>query len=244
MWHFQRIDLFPLVSGKRFVSFVGAGGKTSLAEHLAANALGRGLKAVITTTTKIYAKEPFVLLERDGFEGLAGTPFVRVGWSLDGGKLTGIDSEAIRRMGEIFDVVLIEADGAKGKPLKYPALHEPVIPDVPQTVVVVAGLDALFEKAGDVVFRPELLAEYEGVHGDEVVTPSLFARFFSGDILLKGVGSRPCVTVLNKYDAVSDKRLVRSVARDVLGGTARPVVIASARHGVFYLVKDETFETV
>ena len=44
--------------------------------------------------------------------------------------------------------VLIEADGAKRRPLKVPAEHEPVIPEMTTHVLSVYGLDSIGKKIG------------------------------------------------------------------------------------------------
>jgi len=43
-------------------------------------------------------------------------------------KLRGIEPEWVRSLRPLADVVIIEADGARGLPLKAPATHEPVVP--------------------------------------------------------------------------------------------------------------------
>jgi probable selenium-dependent hydroxylase accessory protein YqeC len=174
MWHFQRIDpvqpIFPL----KFVAFVGAGGKTSLIEYLAANLIRMGKTVAITTTTKIFAREPYQLLNNEDTILRRDIPMIRFGKTLEDGKLTAVDSEDIQRLGTLYDTVLIEADGAKGKPLKFPAPYEPVIPSVVEKVYVVGGLDALFQEVRDVVFRWESFHIAAGVAGETVITPDVF----------------------------------------------------------------------
>jgi len=116
MWSFRTIDPLPLFNGNKYVSLVGGGGKTSLSEYLAAAAIKAKRRAAITTTTKIWAREPYVLFGRKPMDG----PFARVGKALDGGKLTGLSTGEIEETGKGFDLVLIEADGSKGLPIKYP----------------------------------------------------------------------------------------------------------------------------
>ena len=43
----------------------------------------------------------------------------------------------------VAGVVIAEADGARLRPLKAPAEHEPVIPPAADAVVAVAGLDSV-----------------------------------------------------------------------------------------------------
>src|SRR5512137_2799139 len=59
MWYFRKTNPFQSLIAGKFVTLVGAGGKTSLAEYLAREAVTRGERVVLTTTTKIWAKEPY-----------------------------------------------------------------------------------------------------------------------------------------------------------------------------------------
>ena len=61
MWHIQKIDPADLIVDTQYIAFVGAGGKTSLIEYLAGETAKRNKKTIITTTTKIYAREPYMV---------------------------------------------------------------------------------------------------------------------------------------------------------------------------------------
>lgn len=239
MLRIQRIDPLIDISGKRYVTFVGAGGKTSLIEYLAAGAVQRGKRVAITTTTKIYAKEPYVLTAKRGLPERPDMPsYLRIGGSLEGRKLTGVTFDEIDRMGELFDLVLIEADGSKRLPLKYPAEYEPVIPPCSEMVFVIAGLDGLFCTVREKVFRWELLCDRMGMKADEIIGPDIFLRFFSRDILLKGVNEIQCTIVLNKLDAPAVKGNALMLARALQNILPGGKVIASAiPYGIFYAVQ-------
>ncbi|HUJ88920.1 MAG TPA: selenium cofactor biosynthesis protein YqeC [Syntrophorhabdales bacterium] len=241
MWLFRRIDperiRFELTVQTHYVSFVGAGGKTTLIEYIAAEAIRRGKRVAITTTTKIWAKEPYVL-RADLGKGQALPDFVRVGRAVAGGKLTALEAEEVAELGSAYDLVLIEADGSKGKPLKYPSEYEPVIPPFSDRVIVVAGLDALSGRVDEQIFRWELFERATGVAGDTRVTSSLFSRFFEEDTLMKGADREKCVIVLNKYDACAERHAVTDLAREVLekSGATR-LVVSSAFLETFYSVE-------
>jgi probable selenium-dependent hydroxylase accessory protein YqeC len=162
MWLFQRIDPVQSVLPLKYVAFVGAGGKTSLIEYLAAGLTGMGKTVAITTTTKIYVREPYQLLNNNRTLPQQTVPLMRFGKTLEEGKLIAVDLEDIQRIGASYDIVLIEADGAKGKPLKYPAPYEPVIPSFSEKIYIVGGLDALYRKVREAVFRWELLRDSVG----------------------------------------------------------------------------------
>lgn len=239
MWHFQKISLLELLPNSKYVSFVGAGGKTTLAERLGREAGLAGKSVAVTTTTKIFAKKPYVLFEdiRSSGSSRERTPdgFVRIGKTHEGEKLTGLTFDDVRMLGDTFDLILIEADGAKRYPLKYPAEHEPVIPPFSDRVFVVAGLDALHQKVSASVFRWELARGVAGISRDAVVTTDLFSAFFSSSALLKDVDLSKCTFVLNKYDALKNRPEAAEAARKILERTGgAEVIISSSLHRLFY----------
>ena len=140
MWYLRKTDPLSAILGNKHVSFVGGGGKTSFAEGLAVRALQQGRSVAITTTTKIWARPPFATLDHGPWQG--DGRFLRIGKTEEKGKLTGLLPEEVEAIGNDFDLVLNEADGAKGMPLKYPASFEPVIPSCTELIVIVAGLDS------------------------------------------------------------------------------------------------------
>jgi len=237
MWYFRKIDPLAAVAGKKYVSFVGAGGKTSYAEYVAARAAETGRPVVVTTTTKIWAREPYATLDAGPWQGKGDGRFLRVGKSVEKGKLTGLIPDEVETIGKDYELVLIEADGSRGMPLKYPASFEPVIPACTDLTVVVAGLDALSGAVADKVFRSELFVEKRGLSGEERVTPPVFLSLFEKDGLLKDVDIANCLVVLNKYDACPERERVPELARGVSERVAGArVIVASVRYGIFYEV--------
>jgi len=237
MWHFQRTDLLQPILPLKFVAFVGAGGKTSLIEYLAERLVRAGRTVAITTTTKIYAREPYHLLKNDDSPMRWKMPLIRVGKTLEDGKLTSVDFEDIVRIGAFYDTVLIEADGAKNKPLKFPSPYEPVIPPVAEEVYVVSGLDAIYRKVHEAVFRWELFCNGAGIDGNTVITPEVFTSFFSESILFKGVDTKRCRVVLNKHDTLKQKSYGPDIARELCRNIKwLNVIIASVKFRAFYKI--------
>ena len=236
MWYLRKIDQLPSLLREKFISFVGAGGKTALAEYLGRAAVERGKRVAITTTTKIWAREPYVTLDRGhGQLGQKGRPFLRVGRSVEQGKLTGLGPDEVEALGGAYDLVLVEADGSRGQPLKYPADFEPVIPPFSDRIVVVAGLEALGGTIAQKVFRWELFTKASGLAGQGEVTIPVILRLFEADGLMKGVDRARSIIVLNKYDACGQREKALDLARAVLLATgSTEAVVASVRHGIFY----------
>jgi len=219
----------------KFVTFVGGGGKSSFIELLALSCLSRNKTVVLTTTTKIFAHEPFLLFDDPGGKSIHSTSFVRIGKTVENGKLTALALEEVRELGDNFDVVLIEADGAKGRPLKYPEAYEPVVPSFSDMVLIMAGLDALFRPFREVVFRHELFCSRTAVEEPRLVYPDVFLRFFSDDALLKNTTGLLRTVVLNKYDTLRHRHLAAMLMERILRQTGIDKgLITGLKHGVCY----------
>lgn len=236
MWLFQRTDPFQLFSGCKVVSTVGGGGKTTLGGYLALRASKEGRRPVITTTTKIWVEDPYVLFDRLTYPPGPEGP-VRVGKSVSEGKLTSLSFDEVRVLSEMFDFVVVEADGAKGRPLKYPSATEPVIPPFSDHVIVVAGLDALGGRVDERVFRWELFQHAAGVPGDTRIDLELFERLLGVSAMVKGVEPANCTIFLNKYEACQNRDDVPRLAKQLIVSTgAARVVISSLFLNLFYCI--------
>jgi len=132
------------------ISVVGAGGKTSLISAWARELAAAGKSVIITTTTHMFRPER---MEEDGIKVIAADNPEKPG------KLTAPPEDVLSRLREEADVVLIEADGSRRMPLKWPAAHEPVIPDFTDITVCVAGLSAIGRPVTDTVYRADEMPE-------------------------------------------------------------------------------------
>jgi probable selenium-dependent hydroxylase accessory protein YqeC len=153
-----------MLQGGGVISLVGAGGKTSLMFRLARELSIAGETVLTTTTTKIFEpssdQSACVVLSESVTNILA-----RAGELLDKhlhvtaavrripdkDKLLGFRPEMIAelRAAGMFRWIIVEADGAAGRPLKAPAAHEPVTPDCTDLQIG--------------IFRDELFAELTGL---------------------------------------------------------------------------------
>ncbi len=186
------LDCFDIDSTIRTVALVGAGGKTSLMYALAREMVTRREKVVTTTTTKImppktYESPCLILLEDDPeLASLSGRlseyGHVTVARSQDNasGKLLGTAEETLRRCLVFAHRVLIEADGASGRPIKAPETWEPVIPDFTDLVIPVVGLDSIGKPATEEwVFRLEKFLSVSGVNRGEKIAPRAVSRLLN-----------------------------------------------------------------
>mgnify|MGYP002514766421 CR=1 FL=1 len=152
------------------IAFVGSGGKTSLLKEYAKKYLKQKKTVFVTTSTHMYIEE-YTLISDDAdeiIERLKKDNFVMAGIK-DGCKITALSKETYEKVCRHADVVLIEADGSKQLPLKFPAEGEPVIYDNVDEIIVVAGVFALNKKTKDVCHRLELVKECLKISDDEPV---------------------------------------------------------------------------
>jgi probable selenium-dependent hydroxylase accessory protein YqeC len=152
------------------VSVVGAGGKTTIVYRLAAEARAAGLRVLVTTTTHMgtlpESTTGRVFFEADGIarpeleevllrDGLA----TLLGRRVRPDKMEGVPPERVDELGGRADLLLVEADGARGRSLKMPAGHEPVVPRSTTRLLVLAALDVLGQPLAEAhVHRLELVA--------------------------------------------------------------------------------------
>jgi probable selenium-dependent hydroxylase accessory protein YqeC len=196
-------------------AFVGGGGKTTLIERLADELSPYG-RVLIATTARILPPRRPTLIDPDDNalrRAFALHPVVAVGRAF-GPKLG--PPEALGRLCRLADYALIEADGARGLPLKAPASHEPVIPSGCRMVVAVAGVDGIGLPIST-VHRPELYAALLGKRPDEIIAPEDAAR-----VLCHPEGQRKGVAcawraVLNKADDGESRAVARRCARRIKG---------------------------
>jgi molybdenum cofactor cytidylyltransferase len=211
------------------VAFVGAGGKTTAILRLAAELAALGRRAVATTTTRVGSSMSSALPVVDATEGNVaakleralverGGAFLTGGRGADG-KFVGVESRLLEGLvaARPADAFLVEADGSKGRALKAPAEHEPVIPATASLVVPVVGLDALGKPLDETVaHRPELVSM---LHPGDFVTPELIATLMVSERGgLKGVPPRAAVRPLLNRARGTDRTVAIDLARSILVG--------------------------
>ena len=168
------------------IAFSGAGGKTSALFQLARERA----PAIVTTTTHLGAWQVASADRHLIWE--AGTTLPEIGSQTNPGVLlitAGLEGERYRglvptqmemlrrRAAELALPLLIEADGARGKPLKAPGGHEPPIPDFVQVVVVVAGLSGLDRPlTEETVQRAGIFAGLAGQEIGQTLTAAMLVR--------------------------------------------------------------------
>lgn len=175
-------EAFQICKGD-VVSLVGGGGKTSLMFYMA-ECLAETGRVITTTTTKIFpptAGTSMVLVEPDeealwrrSIEAIGAFRHVTVAGGVlpVEGKLQGVRPEFVDRLKEYggSDLIIVEADGARGRSLKAPRAGEPMVPVSTSVLIPVLGIDALGQAISDeTVFRLDLAQKLvDGKLGDPV----------------------------------------------------------------------------
>ncbi|MDE2903711.1 MAG: selenium cofactor biosynthesis protein YqeC [Chloroflexota bacterium] len=158
-------------------AIVGAGGKTTTMFALAKALAKRGLRVVTTKSTNIHrpsmGRSPKLVVvphERWPLELpplLAEHPVVTVVTAAPTPRrFDGIPPDLAPDLlrASSADVLIVEADGARRRLLKAPAVHEPAMPAGATLVIPVACLAAVGRQLAERhVHRPELAAEILGV---------------------------------------------------------------------------------
>lgn len=172
------------------VAFAGAGGKSGAIVAVAGELAEAGMTVLAAPTTKMLVKEaerigPLLTSEDAGelrakaesaFAG--GAPAVVASSGLiSKNRVGGVDPAWISTLAPLADVVLIEADGSRRRPIKGTADHEPVLPDAATLVVAVANISAFGAPVNEEhVHRPELFSKLTGVGPGQSITARAFAR--------------------------------------------------------------------
>ncbi len=196
-------DAFSVPRG--ITAFVGGGGKTTLMLRLARELAESGHTVVVTTTTHIYPPKDVAQADAETLDealsALLYTSCVCIGRPDGNGKLvkTGLPVEQLCMTA---DYVLVEADGAKGLPLKANAPHEPVVPESAALVIAVAGLDAVGKTIAETVHRESLYRALAGNPTGDIITPAVVARvLLHEDGQMRGVPQKARFAILlNKAD--------------------------------------------
>ena len=186
----------------QLLALVGGGGKSTTAFVLARQAKARGLKVLITTTTKMYQPNSdqfdtiidaeslsYQIDSHDSSASHADTQALIVTTATPGSgdttesepsqarhytpsswptanicfcyqgiiedienkeqnKVTGLSTAMLNKLksADLFDLIIIEADGAKHLPIKAPSGHEPCIPSSVDTVIALTGCEVINQK--------------------------------------------------------------------------------------------------
>lgn len=218
------------VTGK-CVSVIGSGGKTTFLRFLSESLPG---SVILTTSTHIFPFPGMPLVDAGGERSPANRArilseirsalsrgrTVCLGQRLPAGKLSSpapfIPFEDLL---PLADHLLIEADGAKGFPLKAHRSWEPVIPACSDLTVCVAGASGIGRPASLACHCPDLFCAMAGTTPDQPVEPEHVAAALNRE------GLADCYLV-NQADALPDPapalRLCALIGKDAFPCSLAP----------------------
>jgi probable selenium-dependent hydroxylase accessory protein YqeC len=226
------------------VAVAGAGGKTTLVYRLAREARDAGLRVLVTSTTHMGTLPEEitgpVLLEEEGDVGTRlGKVLRETGYATVLGrrerpdKINGLAGPRVDQLVGSADLLVVESDGARGRSLKVPAAHEPVVPRSTTAVVVVAALDVLGQPLDEArVHRVELVAAATGRTRGQAVDEDAFVSALTHP---QGYPARltpamRAAVFLNKAEDAATRAAAGRIAPRLLGPYSL-VAAGSARGG-------------
>ena len=215
---------------REMISLTGAGGKTTLMFRLARELSLEGKKVITTTTSKILEPSEdetphlFVSGDENRIKDFVGRHLDEYGYitlakeRIEGGKLRGISPELADSLWNLYDMdaLIIEADGAAGRPVKAPREGEPVIPSSTTLVVAVLGLDGVGKELNDQnVFQVGRVSKLTGIpEGEKMTEEGMALLMIHPEGLFKGgPNSSRLAAFLNKVDIPDGLNRARKIAR-------------------------------
>lgn len=196
------------------IAVVGSGGKTTLIHKLAEQYRNQGKAVLITTSTHMFIEKDTLLtddadaiilaLKEKGCV-MAGIP--------DGVKIKALSKETFDAVRAYTDVMLVEADGSRRLPLKYPNASEPVIPENTEEILVVCGLNAIGQKAKDVCHRLELVKACLAIEDETIMTAAHVQKLVTEGYLkpLRAAYPNAKVTLIPRHDGSLYQRTIASL---------------------------------
>jgi probable selenium-dependent hydroxylase accessory protein YqeC len=206
------------ISSGDVAAFVGAGGKSSAILAIADELLEAGKTVLAVPTTKMLVNEaekigPLVTSEdADELRAKAGEALsggasgIVVGRGLlSKNRVGGVEPAVVSSLAPLADVVLVEADGSRRRPIKGTAEYEPALPDAATLVVAVGNISAFGMPVGEEhVHRPELFSKLTGIGAGQSITARAFARALAeGSLASIPNGARPAALITGVHPGKS-----------------------------------------
>ncbi len=229
------------ISGGDVVAFAGAGGKSSAILQVARELTEAGMTVITVPTTKMFLGEverlgPLVASE-DPQELSAnvkaalygGDTSVVVGKArISKNRVDGVGPDVVGDLAPLADVVLVEADGSRRRPIKGTATHEPVLPSSATLVVAVGNVSALGSPVDEVhVHRPAVFSDLTGVGPGQSITARAFARALVEGSLAKVPENARTAALITGVEPGRPMADASAIARELWRFDLRDVVLTS-----------------
>jgi probable selenium-dependent hydroxylase accessory protein YqeC len=221
------------LKSREVISLVGAGGKTTLMFRLAKELLLAGEKVVTTTTTKILEPSSeetpclFVYSDEEKLKQLALQHIAQFGHvtlareRLESRKLEGISPDLVGLLYDSheIDMMIIEADGAAGRPVKAPREWEPVIPPSSTLVIGILGVDGVGKELNEEnLFQAERISQLTGIPmGGKMTCEGMAILIVHPQGIFKGAPhSSRRVAFINKVDIPKGMIWGKEIGKEIL----------------------------
>ena len=186
--------LFGSGSENQAVAVIGSGGKTSLIWHLAAT-LSPGRRVLVTPTAKMLVPEKTIYDRYYGDTLPVSSPGVTLGgvFNRTSGKLESYPLTDLERIVPEYNLVLLEADGSRGLPLKAWNEREPVIPEYTDLTIGILPLWPLGKSlTKKIVHREDLFMALTGAsEGEKLKAEHIIKLITGGNAGRAGAQERP-----------------------------------------------------
>jgi probable selenium-dependent hydroxylase accessory protein YqeC len=220
------------LKAREVISLVGAGGKTTLMYRLAKELFLNGKRVVTTTTTKILEPKPeetnFLFVDSDEmgikdfvWQHLDQYRHLTVARErLGSGKLKGVSPDLVNELWSLdkIDTIIVEADGAAGRPVKAPREWEPVIPAATTLVVAILGVDGVGRELNEEnAFHADGISKITGIATGKRLSVDGMALLMThaGGILKGAPSSSRVVAFLNKVDSPDRAGKAKRIAEKI-----------------------------
>ncbi|WP_291633379.1 selenium cofactor biosynthesis protein YqeC [Clostridium sp.] len=208
---------------KDIISFVGAGGKTTMMFKLAGELRDHN-KVLVTTTTKIYIpledKYDFICTDTEMLHRYTqinenGIYVLGSGVNAEN-KILGLNEKRLDEIAPYFDYILIEADGAKEKRLKGWNEFEPVIYGETTKTIGIIDIQALgMVISEDSVHRSKIFREITGAKEGETVNLENLLKIVMNPLGLFKAALGEKILYINKVEGSRDLILAKSLVKQV-----------------------------
>lgn len=222
------------------IAFAGAGGKSSALIEISGELTKDGSKVLVVPTTKMFVNEaekvgPIVTSEdlRDLSskveEAFAGADAVVAGSGLLSKKrVGGVEPGWVGELAKLADVVLVEADGSRRRPIKGTDEHEPLLPESATAVVAVGNVHALGTPVDEEhVHRPQVFSKLTGIAPGQSITPRAFARALAEGSLGKLPGGARPIALITGVEPGRSMADAAVVTRELWRMGVKKVVLTS-----------------
>jgi probable selenium-dependent hydroxylase accessory protein YqeC len=221
------------------VFFVGAGGKTSLIFHLAQEACQQGFRVLVTTSTRMFIpdSDQYDSIDLSGklFSDRPVTePGIYVGGLPDSveGKMTGVRDDLLTYQQKKFDIVLVEADGSAGKPLKGWKNTEPVVTEMATKTVGLLDIQAIGKIIDEsLVHRLDIFSLFTGCQAGKPIAIGHLLRVICHDegLFAQALGEE--ILFINKVECDKDCRNVDKLKSQLEN---LKIIAGSVQQGTIY----------